>query len=189
MVKNKDGENQTTSDMNPKDGNSIKIVKTGNTISVYVKKATGEYEQKIAPQTMAIAQTKGAITYIAQGTTYYSLDDIEISAFKLYDETGITVATATSIAPTATEATGEITLANYTNTDMEMAVVTVAYGANGKMLGAYYNGEDNLAAGGRQTVSFTLNNLYGEAVSVKAFVWDNATNKSPMTVHELIATE
>lgn len=186
----------TASGMDPKDGNSIRIVKTGNVISMFVKnESTGAYVQKVAPTTMRSSQKKGAILYTPQGTNYFSFDDIEISAFMVYDETGITVA-ASSITPTggdwstATTATGELTLANYTNTDMDMAVVAVAYGANGKMLGAYYNDTvSGVAAGGRENVSFTLNNLGGEAVSVKVFVWDNTTNRSPMSVYELIATE
>ena len=195
LVKNMGNEDVTASNMDPKDGNSIRIIKTGNTISLFVKNDAGTYVQKIAPTTTAIAQKKGAITYTGQGTGWYSLDDIELSAFKVYEETGITVA-ASTITPTggdwttATTATGELTLANYTNTDMDMAVVAVAYGANGKMLGAYYNDTvSGVAAGGRENVTFTLNNLNGEAVSVKVFVWDNTTNRAPMSVYELIATE
>ena len=196
LVKNTAGADVTASSMDPKDGNVIRIVKTGNVISMFVKSATtGEFVQKIAPTTMVSTQKKGSIIYTGNGTNWYSLDDIEISAFKVFEETGLTVA-ASTITPTggdwttATEATGEITLANYTDGDKDMAVVAVAYGANGKMLGAYYNDTvSGVAAGGRENVSFSLANLGGEAVSVKVFVWDNTTNRAPMTVRELIATE
>ncbi len=190
------GAEQTVSTTTPKDGNTIRIVKTGNTITVYVKNiSTGVFEQRIGPVTMASTQKKGSIEYVSAETGYYSLDDIEITAFKVYEETGI-VAAAMSVTPTggdwatATAAEGSITLVNYTAEDMNMAVVAVAYGENGEMLSAYYNNTvPGLDAAQRSNVTFSLNNLGRKTKSVKVFVWDNTTNRAPMSVYELIDTE